>query len=316
MRLMITGLLLLMMSLPYSTAFAKDDRALRAERNEAQKKRQQQVNERNKKNHAAMADFRDFTRDLNQEYQEKTRGMDTDYRMQKIELKAQRDMKIAEAESEMHQNISQLYLNPQSMDNLKAMEKFKVDMKSHQDKVFAIKKQAATDEHNEYIGVEKNKHKVMSERDQQALDKAKALGLLTKQQPILAKPIGGALTSQEERWNKREQKEVERMYSNNQRQLREYTKGAKLREWEINNKREDFKLKWQKKSEIHALQNEQAYYNSFIAAGGNMRLKQQELSAKMAEISKQNRMVNIKYSKIDKQNRLKRNTERRKMMGY
>jgi hypothetical protein len=315
MRLIITGLLALMIGMPYSAVFAKDDKALRAERYEAQKQRQQQVNERNRQNRDAIAEFRNFTRDLNQEYKERMRNMDTDYRIQKVDLKAQRDMKIADAEAEMQQSISQLYLNPKSADNKEAMEKLKVDMQAHQDKVFEIKKQAALDEHNEYINSENDKHKIMSERDQKALDKAKALGLLTKRQPILAQPIGGGLTKQEERWNEREKKEVDKLYSSNQRQLSEFTNGAKLREWEIANKREDFKLKWQKESELHALKNEQAFYSSIFATGGNMQANQQDIAAKMAEMSKQNRMIDIKYRKINDQNRIKRSEQRRKIVG-
>jgi hypothetical protein len=225
-------------------------------------------------------------------------------------------MKIAEAEAEMQQNISQLYLNPRSADSKEAIEKLKADMQAHQDKVFEIKKQAAQDEHNEYINNEINKNKLMSERDQKALEKAKALGLLIKHQPILAQPIGGGLTKQEERWNEREKQAVDKLYSSNQRQLREFSNGAKLREWEIENKREDFKLAWQKKSEIHALKNEQAFYSSLFATGGNMQASQQDMAAKMAEISKQNRMIEIKYRKINNQNRIKRNEQRRKIMGY
>ena len=182
MRLIITGLLMLMIGMPYSMVFAKDDKALRAERHEAQKQRQQQRNERNRKNSDALAEFRDYARDLKQEYREKARDMDTEYRLRKVDLKAQRDMKIAEAEAEMHQNINQLYLNPQAMDNKEATEKLKADMQAHADKVFAIKKQAAEDENNEFLDNETGKHKVLSERDQKALDKAKALGLMTRQQ--------------------------------------------------------------------------------------------------------------------------------------
>jgi hypothetical protein len=317
MRLIITGLLMLMMGMPYSTVFAKDDRALRAERHEAQKQRQQQRNERNRKNSDALAEFRDYVRDLKPQYQQKARDMDTEYRLRKVDLKAQRNIKIAEAEAEMHQNTNQLFLNPQAMDNKEAMEKLKADMQAHADKVFAIKKQAAEDEHNEYIDNENKKHKAFSERDQMAMDKARSLGLMTKHQPILATPIGGALTRQEEQWNKREQAEVERLYKSNQRQLAEYTNGAKLREWEINNKREDFKLKWDKESELHALKNEQNFYGIIMnTSGGDMQARQQEMSKNLAELSKRTRIINIKHKNIRDQNRIKRNKQRREIMGY
>lgn len=316
MRLIITGLLMLMIGIPYSTVFAQDDKALRAERYEAQKQRQQQVNERNRQNRDAIAEFRNFTRDLNQENKERIRNLDTEFSMQKVDLKAQRDMKIAEAEAEMQQSISQLYLNPRSADSNEAVEKLKADMKAYQDKVFEIKKQAAQDEHNEYINNEINKHKLMTEHDQKALDNAKTLGLLTKHQPVLAQPIGGGLTQQEERWNEREKRKIDKLYSSNQRQLSEFSNGAKLREWEIENKREDFKLKWQKQSELHALNSEQSFYSSILVApSGNMQANQQDLAVKMADISKQNRMINIEYQKISDQNRIKRSEQRRKIIG-
>jgi hypothetical protein len=216
----------------------------------------------------------------------------------------------------MQQSISQLMLDPNKAGKKESVEKLRADMKVYADKVYEIKKQAAQDEHNEAMENENNKHKRMSERDQKAMDKAKALGLLKKHTPILAQPIGGELTRQEERWNEREKIEVEKLYKSNQRQLAEFTNGAKLREWEMGNKREDFKLKWQKKNELHAINSEQSFFNSmFFTPDGNSPAKQQDMSKRMADISKRNRMINIKYKKISDQSRIKRSEERRKIIG-
>lgn len=315
MKMMMVGSLMILLGTPHFIALAADDKALRAERHEAQQQRQQQKNERNRQNQAALSEFRGYVRGLKKEYQELVRDLDTAYRMQKVDLKAQRDMKIADAEVIMQQNVSQLMFDPKKAGEEEAIKKFRADMKAHVDKVYEIKKQAAMDEHNEAMENENNKHKKMSERDQKALDKARALGLLKKHVPILAKPIGGKLTSIEQHWNEREQVEVEKLYESNQRQLVEFSRGTKLREWEMSNKREDFKLKWQQQDELHAINSEQVFYNSmFLAPDVNSPAKQQELVKRMTDISRQNQMIKIKYKKIRDQNRIKRNEERRKLL--
>lgn len=324
MNLIITTLLALFIGLPSmavsTAAGAADDKAIKAERSEAQKQRQQQKNERNKQNQAALSEFRAYARELKKEYQEKVRDLDTEYRLQRVGLKAERDGKIADVEAEMQQNISQLYLNPQQGDSQASIEKLKQDMKQHADKVFEIKKQAALDEHEEEMANELRKHEAMTERDEKARAKAESLGLLTKPKPILAKAIGGTLTDQEQRWNEREQKEVERLYESNKRQFGEFGYGAELREFDMKNKREDFKLHWQKKSELHANNSEQTYLNPLFAgaaadSGADAQARQQEMMKQMSEISKKNRHTNIKYSKIDAENRIKRGDARRKILG-
>lgn len=308
------GIMLVLLSSVLNTAYAADEKALRAERYEAQKQRQQQKNERQNKIRESFANFRNFARELNLEYKEKSRSLEMEYRLQRVELKAQRDMKIADAEANMQQQLSQLFINPQTRDNREAIDKLRADMKIHADKVFEIKKQAAEIEHREFIDNENRKHKLLSERDQKALDKARALGLLDKHSPILARPIGGKLTRQEEQWNEKEKIEVEKLYKSNQRQLAEFIYGVKLREWEIANKQSDFKLEWDKKSELHDLNQEQALYNMLLLnPAGYSEGGQKEISEKMTDMSKRSRMINIKYKKINDQNRIKRSEERRKI---
>ncbi len=314
LKIIMGTLLVLLSSVNSINIYAADEKALRAERYEAQKQRQQQKNERQSKNRESFAQFRRFTNELKLEYKEKSRSLETQYRLHKVELKAQRDMKIAEAEADMQQQINQLFINPQNSDNKEAAKKLRTEMKAHADKVFAIKKQAAEIEHKEFINNETSKHKSLSERDKIALDKAKALGLMDKYSPILATPIGGSLSRQEEQWNEKEKIEVEKLYKSNQRQLAEFIHGAKIREWEIANKNEDFKLKWDKKSELNELNQEQAFYNMLLVnPAGHSQASRKEISENIADMRKRNRMINIKYKKINDQNRIKRNEERRKM---
>jgi len=313
LKLSFLTLMLLLSSM--TNTYAMDEKALRAERNKAQKQRQVEVNQRNRSNHESFAQFRTFIRELNKEVKEKTRELDTQYRIQKIELKGQRDMKMVEAETNMQKKISELLLN-QGAENKVSAAQFKAQIKTHADEVFNIKKQAANEEQKEYIDNETAKHKLLTKRDKKALEKAKELGLLDKKTRILAEPIGGSLTKREEQWNEREKKEVEKIHANNKRQLVEFNKGEEIREWEINNKHEDFNLKWEKETELHALNQEQVFYNALMFQPTEKgQSRQKEMSEKIAEISKRNRMINIKYKTIKNQNRVKRSEQRRKIRG-
>jgi hypothetical protein len=297
---------------------AADDKALQAERREAQKQRQQQKNERAKLNREALQDFREFANEIKKDYTEKARALDTEYRLQKADLNAKRQMKIAEVDAELQKNMTGLFLNPESGEQA-SVEKLKADMKAYSDKAFAIKQQAALEEHEEFIRNEFRKHELLSERDARALAKARELGLLDKPAPILAKPIGGELTHNEERWNEREQKDVQRMFDSNQGYIAEFKHGKELRAWEIENKREDFRLKAEKARELHALNSEQTWINSLMfSPQGDAQTdaaRRQEFTDKLAEISRKTQEINIKYNKLNKQNNIKRSEERRKIMG-
>ncbi len=300
--------------IPPASSLAADDKAIAAERREAQKQRQQQKSERLKKNNAALKQFRKFVSETKRDYRERARELDTEFRLQRTELQAERQMKTAEAEAELQQNITQLFLNPQSANDPQQVEKLKADMKAYQDKMYEIRKQAALEEHEEFIANETRKHELMTERDNRAMDEATALGLLDKYEPILAAPIGGSLTPSEERWNEREKTDVERLFKNNQRQVAEFSYGGALREWEIENKREDFKLEWEKRAKLHELSAEQQYFNSLMFSGGNPQ-NQQEMAKQLSELSKKSRMINIEHNKNNKLNQTRRNQEKRKIMG-
>lgn len=317
MKLLLIIMISLAVVLPVGTSVAVDDKSVKAERQETQKLRQQQKNERNREIQNASRSFREFTRDLKKEYQERARDLDTNFKLQQVDMRAERNAKIAETEAEMQQKTIQLFLNPSESNDDAALDQLKADMKSYSDQLFEIKKQAAIEEHSENMKNELEKHRLMDERDAAALDMASDLGLRGKYEPILAKPIGDGLTKQEEDWNAREKKEVEKLFNSNQRLLGEFLYGKKLREWELNNKRADFDLEWQKKSELHTLNLEQSYYNSlFMQSSTDGEFDQKAFNERMSEIQKQNRLINIKYKKIRDKNRIKRTEQRRGIVAF
>ena len=163
---------------------------------------------------------------------------------------------------------------------------------------------------------EKKKHDLLDERDTKARDEAASLGLTKDFQPILATPIGGELTRQEEQWNQREKKEVVKLKERNLRTLKEFRNGEKLRAWERKNLEEDFKLKWDEKEEVHTLNIEQTFYNSLLLqASQGAEINQQDIMAKFAEINKQNQLIKIKYRKVRQQNNIKRREEKKKILS-
>ena len=84
-----------------------------------------------------------------------------------------------------------------------------------------------------------SKNALLLERDRTALDEASSLGLTRQHLPILATPFGDGLTRQEERWNDREKKAVQKIEERNRKTLSEFRNGEKLRQWELGNQNED-----------------------------------------------------------------------------
>lgn len=312
MKLPLLLIISLAVALPVGTSIAVDEKTVKAKRQEAQKLRQQQKNERGRDIRDASQSFRQTTRDLKKEYQERARDRDTGFKLQQVDMKAERNARIVEVEVEMQQKINQLFLNTSGSSDEAAVDQLKADMKSYSDQVFEIKKQAAIEQQAESIKNELAKHRLMDERDAAALDLASELGLRSQYEPILATPIGDGLSKQEESWNKREKKEVEKLFKSNQRLLGEFLYGKKLRRWEIDNKRVDFDLEWQKKSELHALNLEQTYYNSMLLqSSAESNFDQQAFNRRISELQKQNKLIHIKYKKIRDKNRIRRTEERR-----
>ena len=76
--------------------------------------------------------------------------------------------------------------------------------------------------------------------------------------------------------------------------------------------REDFKVTWDEKAELHALDSEQLFYNAlFMQAAQGGQMDQQKFMAEMAEISEKKKLVSIKYRKERDKERVRRREEKK-----
>jgi hypothetical protein len=190
------------------------------------------------------------------------------------------------------------------------------EAKAFSDALFGLKKQSAEELHEALIANEEKKNALWTEMDQMALDKAESLGLTKTYPPILAAPVGGELTTQEERWNEKEKKDVVKLEERNSEALSEFRNGAALRKWEIENLDEDFKLTWEKQAKLQELNSEQGFYNTlFLQAAQGGQLDQQKLMAELAELNKKKKLIAIEYIKIRDKNRITRREERKAILA-
>ena len=305
--------LIFLLLFPQTETFAKDDKALRKQRSEAQKERQQQKRDRSADLTDANRTLQAFARDQKSDYQQQLKDLDLDFQLREVELKAARDKKKAAADAEYQKLILGLFTsNPDS--SKESMETLQARFKKYADENFKIKKEGAESVQQERVAVQKQKNALLDKRDQEILAEADSLGLTTKPQPILAEPIGGELTNSEKSWNDREKKEVERIYERNRRTLREYRNGKALRDWELTNMEEDFKLKWQEKEEIHKVQSEQTFYNSLMmTASTGDKVDQKDLMNRIAEMGKKIQIIRIDAGETKKKNHLLRAKKRREL---
>ncbi len=315
-RILYLPLLILTLLFSLNPAMADDSKELRKQRQAAQKERQAQKNERSKESNEARKAFREYTRELKMEYQEQVKGLDTEFKLRRVELKADHDVKVAEAEAEYQKKLSGLFINTGVAFDEQAIEQLQAEGKDFADELFALRKQSGEELHRERVANEQRKNDLLNAGDRMALDKASALGLTKDYAPILATPIGDGLSKQEERWNERENKAVGKQKDRNRMLLVRFRNGEKLRNWEVQKLHEDFKLTWDEKSELHALDSQQLFYNAMLmqsVQGGQ--LDQQAFMAKMADANKQKKLINIKYRKIKDQNRIKRKKERNDILS-
>ena len=177
---------------------------------------------------------------------------------------------------------------------------------------FELRKQAAEAEHEAKVAIEESKIALLDERDDSIRAEADSLGLTQEYSPI-----GGELTDQEERWNDRERQEVERLKKNNLRLLSEYRIGPELRQWELANMKEDFKLSWEEKVEQQSLESQMTFFSPMfmMPASNGEPLDQQAMMAKMAKLQEQKQAISIKYNQIRSRNRIERGEERRKILA-
>jgi len=298
-------------------AVAADDRELYKQRLEAQRERQQQVNERNREINAARSDFRSFSQELKQDYREQTKSLNTELELSKVDIRADHEARIADAEAEYQSRIMGVYMNPEAADKPETSEQLSADTKAHADEVFALKKQYAEALHAQIMAIEKKEDALWTEMDQKALSEAAGLGLSGTYQPILASPIGGELTTQEERWNEREKKAVMKHEEQNKKLLAEFRNGAKLRQWEIDNLDEDFRLTWEEKQKVHALDAEQKVFNSMLVGGAGQggQVDQQQWMKQIQELGAEKRKIATEFRKIKDKNRIERRERRKAILA-
>ncbi|NCF29331.1 MAG: hypothetical protein GWP69_18270 [Gammaproteobacteria bacterium] len=296
-------------------ATADESKELRKQRQAAQKERQTQKSERSKEISEGTKDFREYVRNLTMDYQEQVKELDTEFKLQRVELKADHDARVAGAEAEYQKKLSSLFMRPGVEFNDQAIEQMQADGKAFADELFALKKQSAEELHREQIAKEERENALLSEVDRMALDEASSLGLTGKYSPILATPIGDGLTKEEERWNERERKEVVKLEDRNKKTISKFRNGEKLRKWEIGNLNEDFKLTWDEKAELHALDSQQLFYNAmFMQAAQGGQVDQQKLMAEMAEINEKKKLIKIEYRKVRDKNRITRREEKKAIL--
>ena len=315
-RLFHSSVLALALLLQPAFATTADEQALYNQRLEAQRERQKQVNERNREINEASRDFRSLTQELKAEYREKLKSLDTELELRKVDIKAEHDARRTTVESEYQASIMSAYMGAGDENTARTPEQLGEETKAHAEKMFALKKRYAEELHAATIALENRKNELMTEMDQKALDEARSLGLMSDIAPILATPIGGELTPQEQRWNDREKKAAAKLEERNLKTTSEFRNGAKLRQWEIDNLKEDFELTWQEKAEIHALDAEQTIVNSMMTGyGQGGQVDSQQAMAKIRELGQKQQKIKIEYRKQRDKNRIERREERKKILA-
>ena len=309
-------LLALAFVFPASLTAADDSKELRKQRQDAQRARQQQVIERNKEINEATKAFREYTRDLKIQYREQTRDLDTEFKLREVELKADHDARVAGAEAEYQKKLMGLFMNPGVEFTDETVQQMQSEAKAFSDALFDLKKQSAEELHEALIANEESKNALWTEMDQMALGEAESLGLTRTYPPILATPLGDGLTTQEERWNDKEKKDVVKLEERNSKALSEFRNGAELRKWETGNLNEHFKLTWEERARLHELDSEQGFYNTlFIQAAQGRQFDQQKLIAQMAELNEQKKLIGIEYKAIRDKNRITRREDRKAILA-
>lgn len=292
------------------------EKELQKQRNTAQKERQERRNERNRDLADATKSFREVTRNLKTDYQARLKDLDTEFELKQVELQADRDAKIANAEAEYQKKWSSLFLRPGGPLTPESIKELEKEARAYSDELFRLKKESAETAHKEKMAIEEQKHALLKEMDEKAMDQAASLGLTKEYPPILATPIGDELTRSEQQWNEREQKEVEKIQERNLQAVSEFMNGEKLREWERGNLDEDFKLTWDEKSELQKLETQQTFFNTLLMQSAQAeKVDQQHIMDQFAELAKEQKLIKIKYDQIRRTNEIKRREEKKKLQG-
>jgi len=309
-------LLAFMVLSPPGPATADDSKELRKQRHDARQERQKQKNARAAEINEVTRAFKEYARDLKTDYREQVKDLDTEFELRRVELKADHDARVAGAEAENQTKLMGLFMNPGVEFTDQTVQQLQAEAKSFADALFTLKRQSAEELQGELIANEERKNALLSEGDRMALEEAASLGLTVEYTPILASPIGDGLTKQEERWNDREKKEVVKLEKRNRKTLSEFRNGGKLRQWEIGNLNEDFKLSWDEKAALHALESERIFYHTlFMQAAQGEQVDRQKVMAQMTELNEKTQLINIEYRMIRDKNRITRREEKKAILA-
>jgi hypothetical protein len=308
--------LLSLIALPAGTAGAQGEKELRDQRSALQKERNEKQKQRNQETADASRILREHARERETEYREKLRQVDVDFELKRVALQAGHQAKVAAAEAVFQKQLSAAMTAPGPQGTQQRIAKLEAEVKSMSSELFKLKQEAAGIEHKARMAVEARKHEMLGEMDQALLRKAESLGLAREPVPILASPIGGALTRPEEQWNERERKEVKTIAERNAKALAKYENGAKLRGWERANMEEDFRLASEERREFHELASQRMLLGAFmLQADPSQPADAQSLTDRIAEAVQQEKLIKIRYDQIRKENAIKRREERRKLGG-
>ena len=305
------GLALVLAFSPVNAQSTGDDRRA------TQKGRQLEKSERNEAIKDATKKFRDYVRDVRIEYRDRVTELETEFELKRVELRTEYEAKIAEAEAERQRKIADLLTRPDTRLDAAAIEELRTQAQRFSDELFDLRKEAAGALHRARVEKEVRTNEILTEQDRLALEQASSLGLTREYTPILAESSGEALTEKEERWNERERQEVARLEDRIASLLNEYTTGEALRTWEIENLEEDFKLEWDEKSELHALESEHYFYDALLAyAVHTGAFDQKKLATKVTELAKRRKLIQTRYKEIRDRNRMARREERTEILAY
>lgn len=307
-------LLLISCLLPFGMVQAQTDKELREQRSAAHKERQAETKARNQQLSDATRVFREYARNLEQEYQERLRALDVAFELRQVELRADQDRQVAAAEAELQKQWTAMFMPSGSNDVSERMEALQDQARGHSQALFQIRKEAAERLHREKMALIGDQHTLLSERDEKILAEAEALGLMAEYPPILARPIGGELTPQEEQWNQRTEKETEKIRDRNASTLSKYLTGERLRAWERANLEEDFELQWAERDELRELDSQNAFVNTMmLQAGQAEEANPQLMMERLAELNQQQQLIKIKYEQVRNENTIKRREERKRL---
>lgn len=307
-------LALLALLLPSLPVDAQTDRELREQRTAAHNERRAAKQQRDEQNNQATREFREYLRELEKDYQQQLRDVDVALELKQVALKAEQQTQIVNAEAEYQSQLSGMFMQPRGQDAQHSLEQMSQQAKAYSDQLFAIKREAADKLHRERIASEEEKHRLLKELDQQALQQAESQGLTREIAPIIAQAIGGELTRQEEQWNDRERKDVARLMERNTKLLAKHHYGERLRAWELANMKEDHRLEWEEKAELHTVQSRQSFVNTYAMFGGGQDQDPQAMLDNMNRLNQEQQLIKVRYKQLKQENSIKRREERRKIM--